>query len=404
VGVNVRVLMVSDVYFPRVNGVSTSIATFRDSLAALGHRCLLVAPSYGADGEEPDLARVAARRIPFDPEDRLMRRGALRAALERIDPRGIDLVHLQTPFMAHAAGLAWARRHGLPVVETYHTHFEEYFHHYLAFLPRAWLKAAARALSRRQCNALDAVIVPSRAMADVLRGYGVEAPLHVLPTGIDLPKFATGDGAGFRRLHGLDADQPVLVHVGRLAHEKNIGLLLEMLAILRRTIPRACLLVAGEGPAAPHLRSRAVALGLEGHVRFVGYLDRRGSLQDCYRAGDLFVFSSKTETQGLVLLESLALGVPLVALPALGARDIVEPGRGAAAAPEDAAGFAAVVESLLLDPGRRSRMALEAVRFAAEWDTTAVAGRLARLYEEIAAGAPPRREPASVIDPRPIAS
>ena len=174
-----RILMVSDVYFPRVNGVSTSIETFRRTLAALGVELRLVAPRYGAEPDEPGVVRVPGWPVPGDREDRLvgwraMHRAVLAAA------EGCDLVHIQTPFVAHYAGLAAARRLGLPVIATYHTLFEEYLQHYAPWLPAGWLKRRARGLSRRQCNALDGVIVPSTAMRERLLGYGVGVPLHVL--------------------------------------------------------------------------------------------------------------------------------------------------------------------------------------------------------------------------------
>ncbi len=392
--------MISDVFFPRVNGVSTSIATFRASLREIGpHRCTLVVPRYGADDpSDPDLHRVRARRVPMDPEDRLMDRGALRRALDRIDASGVDVVHVQTPFAAHTVGVHWARMHGVPVVETWHTHFEEYFHHYVPFLPRRLLRAAARSISRRQCNALDRVIVPSPALEQVLRGQGVTQPLTVLPTGIDRREFARGDGAAFRRRHGIAATRPLLLYVGRVAHEKNIDFLLDMLVDLRSQLPDVLLVLAGEGPAVPRLRRRVRALGLEDATLFVGYLRRDGELQDCYAAGDLFVFASRTETQGLVLLEALALGVPVVAVAALGTREIVLPGRGACAAPDDPEAFASVVAALMHDAPRRARLADAARDFAAEWDTHSIARRLVDLYESLprqATAAPPRAWPAN---------
>jgi hypothetical protein len=131
---------------------------------------------------------------------------------------------------------------------------------------------------------------------------------------------------------------------------------------------------------------------------FVGYLGRSGDLQDCYCAGDLFVFSSRTETQGLVLLEALALGVPVVALAALGTREIVLPERGARAAPDEPAGFAGIVAGLLADAALRDRMATEARAFAAEWDIRNVSHRLVALYESLRS-AHPGRPPAPVRVP-----
>ena len=395
-----HILMISDVFFPRVNGVSTSIATFRRGLCENGqHRCTLVVPRYGeGDPPDPDVHRIPARRVPMDPEDRLMSGRALDRALGGIDARGVDVVHVQTPFIAHSAGVRWARRHGLPVVETWHTHFEEYLHHYVPFLPRRLLRVAARSVSRRQCNALDRIIVPSPAMEQVLRTHGIERPITVLPTGIDRREFADGDGAAFRRRHGIPADRPMLVYVGRVAHEKNIDFLLDMLVELRPRLPGVLLALAGEGPAVPHLRRRVRELGLADTVQFVGYLRRDGELQDCYAAGDLFVFASRTETQGLVLLEALALGVPVVALAVLGTREIVLPGRGACAAPDDPAEFAAVVSALMHDPDARARMARAGPEFAAEWDTGVTARGLIAVYEALTRG--PDASPAEVVSAR----
>ena len=178
-----RVLMVSDVYFPRVNGVSTSIETFRRTLAEQGVEVRLVVPRYGDEGHEGGVVRVAGRSVPGDREDRLLAWGEMhRAVLE--SARDCDLIHIQTPFVAHYAGLKAARTLGLPVIATYHTLFEEYLQHYARFIPAGWLRGQARRFSRRQCNDLDAVVVPSSAMRQRLASYGVTTPMTVLPTGI----------------------------------------------------------------------------------------------------------------------------------------------------------------------------------------------------------------------------
>ncbi|MGH8248977.1 MAG: glycosyltransferase, partial [Gammaproteobacteria bacterium] len=125
-----RILMISDVYFPRVNGVSTSIQTFRRELSALGHETTLIAPAYPAPyADEPGIVRVASRYVPLDPEDRMMRAGEIRRLLPRLRSQGYDLVHVQTPFVAHYLGVEIAAALGVPCVETYHTFFEEYLQH-----------------------------------------------------------------------------------------------------------------------------------------------------------------------------------------------------------------------------------------------------------------------------------
>ena len=382
-----RILMISDVYFPRINGVSTSIESFRHALAEQDIEVRVVAPAYPEPhADDAGITRVPARQVPFDPEDRLMRGKALRQALGSLGPLPCDLVHVQTPFAAHYAGLRHARRKRLPCIATYHTHFEEYLYNYVPAFPKAALRSFARTLARRQCNSLDAVVVPSSAMHDTLFDYGVTAPLHRVPTGIPVDHFGTDcrpASADFRRRFDIPADTPIALFVGRTAHEKNIGFLLDALPHALQRTPQLMLVVAGEGPALPALKRQAAALGITANVRFVGYLDRLRELPACYATADLFVFASKTETQGLVLLEAMAAGLPVLAFAALGTREIVEPRRGALPAPQEAPAFGAAIAALIEDPQRRKAMSLSARAFAREWTTEACAHRLAEVYRTV---------------------
>jgi glycosyltransferase involved in cell wall biosynthesis len=380
-----RVVMVSDVYFPRINGVSTAIQTYQQSLRAHGVEVRLVAPGYGSPCAEAWITRVPARAVPGDPEDRLVRWRAMRDAVEQAVDRGCDLIHVQTPFVAHYAGCKAAQRYGIPVIATYHTLFEEYLQHYAPLLPAAWLRGLARRFSRRQCNALDAVIVPSQAIDQRLRAYGVTAPMHVLPTGIALPA-AVGEGRqAFRARFGIGASRPVALFVGRVAHEKNIGFLLDVLALARESLPDILLVIAGEGPALPRLRQTVGARGLHDNVLFIGYLDRNSELPACYAAADVFVFASRSETQGLVLLEAMAAGLPVLALAEMGTIDILGARRGAIVPDDNPSAFSLALTGLLRDPGLRRHLAGEGRAYAAEWSDDTLAGRMTDLYRQIVA-------------------
>ena len=184
---------------------------------------------------------------------------ALRAEVQRLDP---DLVHIQTPFIAHYQGTALARALRVPVVETYHTYFEEYLHHYVPLMPRAVMRFVARRFTVSQCNVLDALVVPSRAMEQALLDYGVRCPMHIIPTGMEMERFAGGDGQRFREQLGIAPEQPVLVHVGRIAHEKNIEFLFRMFARVVRSKPGAMFIVAGEGPALASCKAYVRSLGI----------------------------------------------------------------------------------------------------------------------------------------------
>lgn len=394
-----KILHLSDVYFPRVNGVSTSISTFMAELEGLGHSCHLVAPRYADEPDTEDITRLDGRRVPFDPEDRIAPLRAFLRLEDRLVGEGYDLIHVQTPFNAHRAGVRLGRRLGVPVVETYHTYFEEYFHCYVPFVPKRLLSGIARGLSRRQCNEVDAVVVPSRAMEDALRGYGVTTRLEKIPTGLRPEDFCGGNGTHFRERYRIHDERPTLVHIGRLAHEKNVGFILRVMREVADVIPDVLLVIAGEGPAGPSLRRQVETLGLSQNVLFVGYLDRGSDLLDCYRSADAFVFASRTETQGLVLLEAMALCVPVVSTAVMGTKDILEPGKGCLVAEEDEYDFSSKVLRVLQDPETRNALRREARSYAlGEWSASTMAGRMVELYEGLiaqqatVAGAPPFRD------------
>ncbi|MFI4867960.1 MAG: glycosyltransferase [Steroidobacterales bacterium] len=399
-----RVLFISDVYFPRVNGVSTSIRTFRADLRDIGVDTLLVAPNYRATAsasapaaaiapDEPGVLRVASGGVPRDPEDRRMKFGALRRCLDQLESQQIDLVHIHTPFLAHYAGVRFAARRAIPVIATYHTLFEEYLHHYVPMLPRSAGRALARRFTLSQCAQLDAIVAPSEPMRALLLTYGVSARIQVIPTGLPADRYVPGDGARFRAAFGIAAERPLLLYVGRVAHEKNIEFLLQALVALRRQRPGVMLAIAGEGPARAHLQSMVARLGLAPDVLFIGYLDRERRLADCYAAADVFVFASRTETQGLVLLEALAQGRPVVSTAHLGTASILQPGCGARVAPEKPDVFAQAIGDILEDPVRAARLCAQARAYAQRWASNLMAGRMAELYRELAH----QREPAAIV-------
>ncbi len=384
-----NILMLSDVYFPRVNGVSTSIRTFARSLLRMGHQVTLVAPDYGsplegaADGalDGLEVIRLPSREIFFDPEDRLIRGDAIRALLPRLAARRWDVIHIHTPFRAHRLGVRLAERTRVPTVETYHTYFEEYVAHYLPWLPGGLLRFIARRVSRQLCHGVDHLIVPSEQMTGVLARYGIQTPWTVIPTGIDLDEFQGGDGAAFRQANGIGLDQPVLVTVSRLAVEKNIAFLLDVARRLVDEFPRLRFIIAGEGPDAKRLKQLSASMGLDGTVRFHGNLDRQGALLDAYRAGDLFVFASPTETQGLVLTEAMALGVPVVSTAVMGTATVLAGTRSAVVSPEEPGAFADAVAGLLRSPAKRAELAMAGPGDARAWSTDTLMGRVVALYQ-----------------------
>jgi 1,2-diacylglycerol 3-alpha-glucosyltransferase len=378
----VRVLFVSDVYFPRVNGVSTSVRTFRQDLLSCDVETVLVAPDYApaVTAAEANVVRIPATRVPGDPEDRRMRWKSLCRTLANLAPATFDLVHIHTPFVAHYAGVRAARRLNIPAIETYHTFFEAYLHHYVPILPRFLGRTLARRFARSQCREVAALVAPSEPMRDALVAYGITTPIHVIPTGLAPDRFKPGDAARFRAAQRLPEKRPLVLYVGRVAHEKNIRFLIHVFAKVRASVPDALFVIAGEGPARESLCALVGALQLTEDVRFVGYLERDTALLDCYAAADAFVFASRTETQGLVLLEAMAQGAPVVSTAKLGTRSIVKDGCGAILVAEELNEFAAAAARVLQDRQLRRTLAEEGRLYARDWSSLSMARRLAELY------------------------
>ena len=379
-----KILFISDVYFPRVNGVSTSIETFRTHLRALGHTVHLVAPDYlTPSADETGVLRVPARRVPLDPEDRFMSYRWVMQHLDKFRGETYDIIHVQTPFVAHYLGTHLSRLLGVPCVETYHTFFEEYLYHYIPLLPRKLLRVAAKRFSRHQGNSLDGMVVPSHPMLQVMRAYGITTPTEVIPTGMAPDSFIPGDRAAFRQKFGIPEDRNVLLFLGRVAHEKNIGFLLKVVDRVRKEMADVLFVIAGEGPARARLAREVSALGLDANVMFIGYLNRLTELNSCYCSADIFIFASRTETQGLVLLEAMAQGVPVVSTAELGTRDVLREGQGVWIAQEELGDFSGKVLKMLVDAQARKDLGVLGRAYAHEWSASRQAQQMLRFYRSV---------------------
>jgi 1,2-diacylglycerol 3-alpha-glucosyltransferase len=395
-----KVLFISDVYFPRINGVSTSIRTFVEQMQNLGHEVHLIAPDYGVT--TPDdawIKRVPARSIYFDPEDKLMKYAAAMQLLPTLQAEKYDVIHVHTPFVAHYLGLQLSRKLAIPCLETYHTFFEDYLHHYLPWMPQVLARGMARMISKRQCNAVDAIVAPSQPMLDVLRNYGVKVAAEVIPTGLQEHSFKAADGRAFRLKYGIALDRPCLLYVGRVAFEKNIDFLLWMIKLLSEERPDIFLVITGEGPALPSLRLLTKTLAIEKNVMFIGYLNRETELNACYASADVFVFASKSETQGLVILEAMAQGTPVVAIAELGTASILVEGDGAVISAENTLEFSKKVHELLIYPEQRKELGHRARKYAQDkWTAKLQAERMLNFYSQLINSAVPAVDFSSTAD------
>ena len=302
-----EVALFTECYRPIVNGVVASIDALRAGLAECGVAVTIVAPHFPHERTGDDaIVRLPSLPLPMSTGYRLcvpyLRRSA-RARIERA-----SVVHVHSPFVTGWLGANIARRSGIPLVFTYHTRIDEYAH-YAPFEPRL-TRAAMTVLTRTFANRADTVIVPTAAMHARLREIGVRVPIAVVPSSIDVACFAAGRRSeAARALLGANGAARVVLAVSRLAKEKHLELAIDAIACLRDVR----LAIVGDGPHRATLEARATARGVRDRVHFTGALEP-AALPDVYAGADAFVFPSPTETQGLVLAEALATGLPVVAV------------------------------------------------------------------------------------------
>ncbi|HEY5095365.1 MAG TPA: glycosyltransferase [Candidatus Eremiobacteraceae bacterium] len=309
--------MFSDSYLPEKNGLVTSVVGAAHALRRRGHRVIVVAPAHkDAPDDDPDVFRFRSTSFPFYPQLRMA--FPLPASLLTSLPRmPFDIIHSHSFFFVGCLGAYLAQRRQTPLVFTYHTLFTQYTH-YLP-LQRDFAKSRFIWLSREFSNRCDRIIVPTHFTAAELNGYGVNKPIDVLPTGVDLRIFKGGSVAP--ETHRARCGGEIALFAGRLGKEKNLDLVLDAFAQTAVRLPRARLIIAGEGPHENELRKHAAALECADRIEFTGALEK-ADLGSWYRAADAFVFASTTETQGLVLVEAMAHGVPVVAVDCPVSREV----------------------------------------------------------------------------------
>lgn len=368
-----RVGFFTEVYRPIINGVVASVDGLAGGLRALGHEVYCFAPHIPGSDEGDGALRMPSLPLPTSTPYRLTV-----PLVSRRNRRGIinhlDVLHAHSPFVTGWMSVRYARRLRVPLVYTYHTRLEEYVH-YLPFDPKA-TRFAASTLTRSFANLADAVIVPTPAMRKRLAEIGVTAHIEVVPSGIDLEHFAAGKRrADLRQSLGTRPGERLLLFVGRLGREKNVELLLDALT-MTKTFAR--LAIAGDGPERDALEQRARELNIGERVHFLGAVGR-DELPDLYASADAFVFSSMTETQGLVLVEALAAGTAVIAVDAPVVRDVLE-GAGRLVPPM-ARAFAEAIDAL--PESRDAAQVGQSREAAARFGIDEQARHVASLYEEL---------------------
>ncbi len=367
----------TDTYLPDINGVVTVIRLMEQEMRKDGHEIRLFAPSHPDSGDDPpgvyrfpslkfayyEGMRVA---IPYNQEARKV-------------ISSLDIIHSHDPFSIGLLALWASKIYRIPHVHTYHTLYVEY----RRYLPRPIRppQRLAEQVSRIFCNRCDAIIAPSSQMKETLEGYGITTPIHPLPCGVDEEEFARPSAWNVRQEFDFAAED-LLLYVGRLGWEKNILFLMRSFQRLLTLRKNVRWIIAGDGPQRAELERYAAELGIAPYIVFTGYLSRR-QLVDLYKQADLFIFASKTETQGLVLIEAMLAGTPAVAIGEMGVLSVVASGERGILVEEDEEEFARACLTLLEDEEQRERLGKAAREWARTQSARATAQRLLEIYTQV---------------------
>lgn len=368
-----RIAIFSDCYFPTINGVVTSIKLQLEALRELGHEVDLYCPRYAKPFSDDEYThRLSAFPFPFHKAEQVTLPWPP-SVMKRFWTEPYDVVHLQTPFNLGMMGLAAAWWRHIPRVFHHHTLWEEYVD-YLP-IPKKATQSASIAVCRWLAMRCQGVISPSNKVKERFAAQGVTCPIDVIPTGIRGSDFQNGNPR-----EELKEGEEVCLYIGRLAHEKSLDVVVRVFAGIHQKRPQTRFWLVGDGPARASLEQQVAELGLKGATTFFGFVDR-STLKDFVASAKLFLFASQTETQGLVLLEAQAGGVPVVAVRASGVDEAVDPDvTGFMVEPGDEAAMIASGLRLLEEPKLHEEFSKAAEKWSAAFSIEQMGEALVRTY------------------------
>lgn len=301
----------TDTYFPQLSGVATSIQTLKNALEKNGHSVFIFTttdPHLGKGTIEPNVFRVSSVPFVSFTDRRIAFRGLFQATKIAKEVK-LDIVHTQTEFSMGMIGKYVAHSLGIPAIHTYHTMYEDYLHYVLnGHLLKPY---HVKQFTKAYLHNMDGVVAPSERVKETLTRYGVTIPMRIIPTGVDLTAINENPRRDVRKELGIDSNKKVILTLSRVAAEKKIDQILDVLPTVLESEPNVKFVIAGDGPDVQPLKDQVARLSLEDYVIFAGSVEH-SDVGNYYRMADLFVSASDTETQGLTYIEALAAGTKCV--------------------------------------------------------------------------------------------
>ncbi|MEI6040429.1 MAG: glycosyltransferase family 4 protein [Candidatus Berkelbacteria bacterium] len=381
-----RIAIFTECYLPTINGVVISIETFRAELEKRGHEVFIFAPKTKdfIDKDKEHIFRLPSFTWPSQKNYPLAVPFFSWKIAKKIKELKIDVIHSQHLFTVGNLGLRIARKLHIPFVYTYHTLIAEYTHYVPLFSDIS--KQYLIALSKNFCNKCDQVITPSPSMAKILVKYGVKKPIEPIPTGIHIEALKKHfPDKVIRAKWDIPENRKILLYLSRIAKEKNIDFLLKSMKKLverrskKHKLADVHLLMIGGGPELGFYQEQIKKMGIENYVTFTGMLKNDIAVR-YYGAADIFVFPSITETQGIVVSEAMAAGIPVVAVNKMGPSDLVKDNEDGFLTDLNQTEFTDRIEQLLDSTTLREKMGLKGTKNAEEFSSEACALKLEKIY------------------------
>jgi glycosyltransferase involved in cell wall biosynthesis len=400
-----RIAMFTDAYWPRVNGVTVAVDTYAKALLQRGHDVMIVCAQYPdsytygrIEGEEstdcrerPVILRVSSHSFPFSKEDRMAKSSKWRFVAKNVARFKPDIVHVHSEFMMCLFGSLYAKRFKVPFIYTFHTLWETYIPNYsfmAPYIPLIFPQLLINGIRKAIFRSADVITAPTKEIIELLhRKWKVKHPTFLLPTGFDKRLFAhtSTEATAFRR--NLDkqypqlADKRLLLFVGRIAGEKNLLFLINLMPAILEKHPEVALVLVGNGPTFYEYQQKVDEMGLYESVVFTDYLSRK-TVSLMYAVSTLFVFPSLTETQGLVTIEAMLSGLPVVAIGAMGTINVMAGDNGGFMVHNNADEFKQRVFDLLEDADLYAHKVAQARAHAEKWTIEPFAAQLEKIYRD----------------------
>ncbi|TGK38993.1 glycosyltransferase [Leptospira andrefontaineae] len=405
-----KILYFSDTFLPKIDGVAISMRNFAEALAERGHEFLICCPRYGEGdfdkmGDHIRLERFRSGYLPSYPDIKVVlpSPSKIKRAIKEFQP---DLVHIHTPGLMGVYGINATEKYGIPSIGTYHTLMSEQ-DMYLSFyrllkLDKLFMrigklnkkikikdlvkfekldkfnirKKIILKITNNLYDRCDLIISPSHLIKKQLEEFGLKKPVAVISNGLDLSQFK-----GSPKTLSVS---PKLLHVGRISYEKNCDVIINSFKLILEKVPLATLTIIGDGPALASLKVQAQKLGIDQAITFTGFIDR-AELPNHYPNYDLFLTASTMETQGLVILESVACGLPAVGVDSFAIPELIHDGvNGFIAKPFDVRDIAEKTVRILEDPAMYAAFSKESLKISQSHEMKACVDRMEEVYKSVA--------------------